>query len=244
MNDFNYSGDELQVFAFAKNWKAYWLNEVRPFIGEAILEVGAGIGSTARTLGAHQYKSWVCLEPDPKLCDKIRKEVSVGNLPDFLDIRMATTENLKSSDMFDTVLYIDVLEHIEDDSGELRRIAGNLIDGGKVIIVSPAHNFLYTDFDKKIGHYRRYSSDMLKSIVPSGMIIKKIHYLDSVGLLASLANKLFLKSGNPTHGQVQLWDRLMVKTSRILDPILGYRLGKSVICVLEKTTTNARELIS
>lgn len=237
MDDFEYSGSELSLFEYANNWKAYWSKQILPFVGDSVLEVGAGIGATAKTLGAHQYKSWVCLEPDLKLCDEIRKKINTGTLPGFIDIRAITTEKLDPDEKFDTILYIDVLEHIKDDRGELERVSNNLVDGGTVIIVSPAHNFLYSEFDSKIGHYRRYNSKMLRSIIPNGMRVIKMRYLDSVGLFASLANKLILKSANPTRKQILLWDRAMVTASRLIDPLLAYRAGKSIICVLEKTAT-------
>jgi hypothetical protein len=58
---------------------------------------------------------------------------------------------------------------------------------------------------------------------------KKLIYLDTVGLAASTANRLFLKSAMPSNSQIQTWDRLMVPLSRGIDPLLGYRVGKSVL---------------
>ena len=62
----------------------------------------------------------------------------------------------------------------------------------------------------------------------------RLHYLDSIGMLASLGNRLILKSSMPTRRQIALWDRLMVPISRLADPLLGHRLGKSVLGVWQR----------
>lgn len=62
-------------------------------------------------------------------------------------------------------------------------------------------------------------------------------YLDSVGLLASAANRIFLRSARPTLFQVRLWDRFFVRCSRLLDPLLGHSIGKSVLGVWRKPST-------
>lgn len=234
MEAFDYSGNELELFALAKNWKSYWSSEIRPFIGEVVLEVGAGIGANANTLRSNHYQSWVCLEPDKTMCEMMKHRITQGTLPNYLEIRSGTIKSLNDSEKFDTILYIDVLEHIENDRGELKEAADRLISKGKVIIVSPAHNFLYSEFDKNIGHFRRYDKKMMIATIPEEFQVLEISYLDSVGLLASLVNKLLLRTANPTHAQIQIWDRFMVTTSRVIDPLFGRRIGKSIICVLEK----------
>src|SRR6185503_3856669 len=125
---------------------------------------------------------------------------------------------------FDTILYIDVLEHIEDDRRELERAACRLKPGGRIIVLSPAHGWLYSPFDKAIGHCRRYTTTMLRELTPPALRIEKAFYLDSVGLLASSANRLLLKQSMPRPKQLKVWDKLMVPCSRLLDPITGHRL--------------------
>lgn len=232
--EFAYSGNELENFAAAVNWKAYWSNQIEPYLGQDVLEIGAGIGATAKTLNHRSYRSWLGLEPDKRMCAVIESELGQAALPQGYQIRNGTSLDLGAQEQFDTILYIDVLEHIEHDGEELERIAGHLKDNGHIIVLSPAHNFLFTDFDKKIGHYRRYDKRLLRAAVPMSLRIKKMHYLDSVGMLASLANKLILKSDTPKLAQIKLWDSLMVRASRWVDPLTGHQLGKSIVCILCK----------
>jgi len=237
---FAYSGNELELFAAAVHWKAYWSSQIEPYLGQQVLELGAGLGATARALNHRCYQRWVGLEPDDGMCAQLRKSMCEGGLPGCFELRHGTSRCLSSDERFDTILYIDVLEHIEQDRDELALVADHLTDGGHIVILAPAHNFLYSDFDNKVGHHRRYDKALLRAIVPHALRIKRMHYLDSVGMLASLANRWVLKAGTPTLAQVKLWDSGMVRASRWVDRLCGHRLGKSIVCILEKMSADER----
>jgi SAM-dependent methyltransferase len=231
--NYSYEGGELDVFTLATNWKAYWASRVERYVGSRVLEVGAGLGATARVLCKRQ-KKWMALEPDPALAQRMRDEVDAGRLPAICEVRVGTLEDLDASDVFDTILYIDVLEHIQDDRGELEHAAARLDQGGWIVVIAPAHQYLYTAFDKAIGHFRRYDRRMIISLNPSGLKLSRFEYLDSVGFLASLGNRLLLNSSSPSASQIKVWDRLMVPLSRCFDPLLRRRFGKSVLAVWSK----------
>lgn len=226
---FVYEGSELDLFAGAENWRRYWTSVIQPFLGSRILEVGAGIGSATRVLGRSGMQ-WVALEPDPTLARRIgdqKRELD-------LDVIVGTLSDVPVERRFDSILYIDVLEHVEDDTGEVDRASQFLDQGGRLIILGPAHQWLFTDFDASIGHFRRYSRRDLRALKPRGVTEVASGYLDSVGILASSANKLFLRSASPSRQQIQLWDRLMVPASRHLDRLARRSLGKSVFVVWQK----------
>ena len=232
MDNTNYIGDELEIFSHAHNWKNYWGSFVRPYLGARVLEVGAGLGGTTLLLNTDpKIEEWICLEPDPKLSIFIEKMKEKGELPTNSKVFTQTLDTYTPSVKFDSVLYIDVIEHIEDDKSELERAKKVLKNGGYLIIVVPAHQYLFSPFDKAIGHFRRYSRANLKSVIPEGFEIEKAIYLDSLGLMASLTNKLFLKQDYPTLPQVKFWDNYIVTTSKILDKITGHHLGKSVLLI-------------
>lgn len=234
MTQFDYSGTELGVFQHATNWKRYWAQAIGPYVGQEILDVGAGIGATALNLKYRTFRKWVELEPDASLVQEIELLRARGDIPDHIEVRNGSTSDLAAEEFFDTILYIDVLEHIEHDHLELVRVMEHVRPGGHIIVVSPAHNYLYTEFDRRIGHFRRYNAERLRQIAPESSSVEVCRYLDSVGMLASLANRLLLKSGTPTIAQIKAWDRLMVPVSTRLDRLLGYRLGKSILCVYKK----------
>jgi 2-polyprenyl-3-methyl-5-hydroxy-6-metoxy-1,4-benzoquinol methylase len=234
MKSFNYSGTELDVFSLAVNWKDYWASNVKKFLGNNVLEVGAGIGSNTKALSGNKECKWIALEPDSGFYCRMQDEQARGNLPGYISIQNGTIEKVSRKKLFDTILYIDVLEHIEDDILELSTAQSLLKVGGRIVIVAPAHNFLFTSFDKKIGHYRRYDKKMLSNVVPDNCSIEQLRYLDSVGLLASLANKLILNSDSPTEKQVLFWDRFLVKSSISLDRLIRFSFGKSIVCIIKK----------
>lgn len=235
-NEIHYVGDELDLFEHATNWKAYWGSRVRPYLGPRVLEVGAGHGGTTRALATGEHDVWDLVEPDPQLAARARGLAERGTLPGYCNVIVGTIEDVPAEPAYDAVLYIDVLEHLADDAAELKRAAARLRPGGHVIGISPAHQWLFTPFDQAIGHERRYSLRTWKALTPaSGLRPIVMDYLDSVGLLASLANKLLLNQSMPTAKQIKVWDKLMVPASRVLDPALRRRAGKSVVGVWRRT---------
>ncbi len=229
--EINYVGAELELFAAAVNWKAYVRACLGPRLGRNVLEVGAGQGGTTKLLCRGDEDSWVCLEPDPGLVQRLKSEIEAGRLPSVCRAVGGTIESLDAEARFDSILYMDVLEHMEDDGAELARAAARLLPGGHLIVLSPAHQWLYTPFDEAIGHYRRYTKATLKALAPPGLALLESRYLDAAGLLASLGNRLLLRSSMPTASQIALWDGGLVPISKRIDRLLFYSIGKSVLTI-------------
>jgi SAM-dependent methyltransferase len=227
MPERTYPGSELDIFAEAVNWKGYLRTMLAGYLRGSVLEVGAGTGATTRVLCGDIHGEWVCLEPDPALSGKAR-------VPPGINWICGSLADLPLSALFDCVLYVDVLEHIADDSAELRRASGHLRPGGAMVVVAPAHQRLYSPFDARIGHYRRYDKATIREAGPDGMALETLRYLDTAGLLVSAANRMLLRQSEPSLGQVLFWDRAVVPCSRVLDRLLRYRLGKSILAVWRK----------
>ena len=231
MSGFHYVGDELTLFAGAIRWKSYLRDRLASYVRGGVLEVGAGMGANTAALAGLAFDTWTCLEPDAALAARIRPpgsrhRVTVGTLPDV-------------EGTFDTILYLDVLEHIADDRGELARAGERLNAGGMLIVLAPAHAWLYTAFDEAIGHHRRYTRRTLRAIVPDGFEEVQVRYLDAVGMFASVGNRLLLRAAMPTARQIAVWDRCLVSCSRWIDPVTFGRIGKSVFGVWRRPPTPA-----
>jgi len=229
-----YEGKELELFAQARNWKTYWSNKIRPHLGKTVLEVGAGLGTNTPYLLGPQQERWLCLEPDGALTAQI--PATLANHPQcgIVKTRTGFLNHLPTDETFDTILYIDVLEHIEDDHGELRLALAHLAPKGKIVVLSPAYPSLYTDFDRVLGHYRRYTRKSMRDCTPAGSSLIEMYALDSFGLMATVANKLLLHQSMPTSKQILFWDRVLVPISLWTDPVIAYSLGKSLIGVWQK----------
>ncbi len=225
--DFRYVGTELTVFARALVWKRYLQRQIRPFLRGQVLEVGAGLGTTTAVLINDNCSEWLALEPDPELARQIQTlepvKVFIGTLAD-----------LPADEQFDAILYIDVLEHIENDSAELRFASERLAPGGHLVVLGPAHNFLFTEFDRHIGHFRRYNKGMLREIAPPELVFQRLRYLDSAGFFASLGNRFFLRQSTPGALQILFWDRVLVRISTVIDVLSGYMFGKSILGIWKK----------
>ena len=234
MADFKYAGSELDLFAAVHNWKTYWSNRIRPYVTGDVLEVGAGIGSNTPYLDSGDNGRWVCLEPDAGLVSQLTTNlVRSGNKRTYETIT-GTLQDLDSNLRFDTILYIDVLEHIEDDRAELANAASRLEVGGRIIVLSPAHQMLFTPFDAAIGHFRRYNRQMLRRISPPDLLLDRLFYLDSAGLALSGANLLLLRQSMPTTSQLRVWDKFVIPISRVLDRFLFNSVGKSIVGVWQR----------
>jgi len=237
-NEQSYEGTELELFKKAENWKGYLAHAMRPYLKGKVLEVGAGIGATTKAicsdLRLNQVLSWLCLDLDPKQMATIQQDIDQGKLPPYCTAQAGTLDGLVDDPMFDAILYIDVLEHIQDDRAQLVSAAAHLSRGGKLIVLAPAHGWLFTEFDRVVGHFRRYTSGSLVSLKPPDTNLVSCRYYDSVGMTASLANRLLLRQSVPTQAQISVWDRFMVPISRRIDPLFGHRIGKSILGVWEK----------
>jgi len=234
MQEIKYIGNELELFQHASVWKNYYGNFIKPYLTGKVLEVGAGIGSTTSTLCNGAQQKWLCLEPDPVLYEKLADKIQNKLLPPCCTTLKGTTQDLPDTEKFNAIIYIDVIEHIEKDSAELKRAYDLLEPGGWLVVLVPAHQFLYNEFDKAIGHYRRYNKEMLLNAAPSSLKLEKIRYLDSCGLVASLSNKYFLKQDYPTLKQIRFWNTVVVRVSKITDVIFNYGLGKTLVAVWNK----------
>jgi phospholipid N-methyltransferase len=235
MNEpYTYPGSELAFFEKAVNWKCYFASRVKPFLGKEVLEVGSGIGGTTQLLNNGTAKKWILLEPDKAMAISLERKIRDERKFQNCIIVNKTISELRCEEQYDTIIYIDVLEHIEDDVAEIKLATTCLQQGGHLIILSPAFHFLFSPFDKAIGHYRRYTTQTLKAVIPSNLALQQLEYLDSVGFFASLANKLLLQQNMPTEKQIMLWDNWMIPLSKWTDKLFFHSFGKSILGIWRK----------
>lgn len=230
-NKIEYIGDELDLFKEANNWKTYFSSKISKYISGDVLEVGAGIGVNTSYLSEKlpQINSWTWVEPDSVLCSQIFEANQKMRLSNQRIIN-GTIDSL-TNEKYDTIIYIDVLEHIEDSSLEIKKIKSHLRTNGTLIIIVPAYQCLYNEFDKSIGHFRRYSKGMITREIAGELRKKELFYLDSVSVFASIANKIFLKKTTPSISDVRFWDKVLVPISKITDLLCVYSFGKSLVGV-------------
>lgn len=229
-----YIGQELAIFAHALNWKKYYASLLQPYLGRRVVEVGAGIGATTKIICDGTQEEWICLEPDPVLRAEIDQRISDGKLPVCCRTQSGFVSDIPVERVTDTFIYIDVLEHILDDHSELQAAALRLSPGGHLIVLSPAFHFLYSPFDRSIGHHRRYNKKMFHALTPRDCKTEKLMYLDSIGMATSLVNRFILSQAVPTLGQILFWDQRIIPIAKKFDRLFGYRFGRSLLGIWKK----------
>lgn len=194
-----------------------------------VLEVGAGIGINLLDL-SRSAQRWTALEPDPNLFTQLQQTIQLHKLKN-IDAIHGTLDQIAEDRKFDNILYVDVLEHIQEDRTEIEKAASKLKSGGHLVILAPAHQQLFSEFDQSIGHYRRYDRQSLGALAPPSLQMIRMRYLDSMGALLSFSNRFFLHQAYPSLRQILFWDRVIIPISKILDGVLGYRFGKSILAI-------------
>ena len=120
-----YKGKELDLFAEVLIWKRYWKSAIQEFLGDHILEVGAGLGASIELFSDNSFSKWLGLEPDPDLVALLKERKGRGEFPQWCEFKQGTIRDLADNEQFDTILYVDVLEHIPDDGAEIGQAANH-----------------------------------------------------------------------------------------------------------------------
>lgn len=222
----DYQGREtLADLTIANNYNSHLIELIlnQTADGDRILDFGAGNGSFAariRDIGLEVFAA----ETDLLL----QKEIEGLGIPVLQDIDEAGIH-------FDLIYSLNVLEHIKGDVGALKLLGRNLTENGKLVIYVPALEVLYSKFDHKIGHYRRYSKKRLRvAAEKAGLEVEVLEFHDPVGFFAALAYRLLDNSGNVKPASIKIFDKLLYPLSRMLQPIFKHAFGKNLLLVATK----------
>jgi len=213
----------------ADNYAGWIFELIQPHLGGEVLEVGAGHGTFTDML-ARQAKRVVASDISERCVSRLRERFSAE---ESVEILHGSVDSAAAHGPFDSVILINVLEHVEDDDGALREICGRLLrPGGRVVLWVPAFSLLYSDFDRRIGHYRRYRRPGLRTqLSDAGYEVLDVRYVNVVGAVAWLVLARFLRR-TPTNGTpVKVFDRYFVPVLKRLERRWRPPFGQSVLAV-------------
>ena len=228
-----YAADDLETMSEARNYQAHVFDLVRPFVGAAVLEVGCGIGTMTSQLLDHAERV-VCIEPNLNCATRAR-ETLAGI--DRVAIRVCHLEECSRAELqeqrFDTVVCVNVLEHIEDDVRALGLFRDVVADiGGRVLIFVPAIQRIYGPHDAALGHHRRYSKQTLRAAFgAAGLDVVAMRYTNPIGLLGWMYNLYVTGNTEHTTGQVRLFDRFVAPWALPLERVFVPPIGLSLFAV-------------
>lgn len=230
-NGRSYFGTDLEVMSFAINYQRWIFAEFLPYIKGSVAEVGAGMGNVSKLILDSNIKSLTAFEPSVNMYPLLEKAFKT-------DMRAKAVNDLLciagGAESFDSVLYVNVLEHIEDDACELACAHTALTSGGYLMIFVPALPWLYSEFDRQLGHFRRYTKNSLLALVQrSGFSVVKVCCFDMAGIIPWFINFTLLKNTMSSHA-VSLYDRLVVPVMRVVEKWAPPFIGKNILLVARK----------
>lgn len=223
-----YVGDDvLKSLEQAQNYNKALVKKIQnELLGPIVLDFGAGSGTFARSLRT-ATRQIHCVEADSGYVHALKEE----GFP-------ATTSVTDYTEGFFTGAYtLNVLEHIEDDRLALTDVAKTMKVGGNLVVFVPAHPILYSSFDRRIGHFRRYSKDnLLRALEGSGFSIVKWEFFDSVGFFVALLYRVIDRGdGRLSPVAVRFFDTAMVPLSLLFDKLFSRFFGKNLFVVAMKS---------
>tara|TARA_B100002051_G_C16574294_1_gene554244 strand:- start:254 stop:937 length:684 start_codon:yes stop_codon:yes gene_type:complete len=224
-----YPKTATERFDKANIWIKYIIFQIKKYIKGNTIEIGAGCGSFSREFSKENLDKITLTDADQEniiqlknnFLNKKNTVISQKNLDQF-------------NETFDTIIYFNVLEHIEKDDNEIKLSLSKLNKGGHLIILVPAHQRLYSNLDKAVGHFRRYDKSYFKKKFDGSEVVC-LKYLDTLGYFLYFLNKLVFKQEvYPTKVKIFIWDKIFTPMTVFVDFILGYNFGKNILCVYKK----------
>ena len=237
---FAYPGRELEAMDGASNYHRWILGIFKPFLGQHLVEVGAGLGSFSQLiLAQHCCQTLSLVEPSKDMYEELvanaRRLSTTTQIDTYHGTFPEAAPLIKSKEAPDSIIYVNVLEHIAEDEVELETIQSTLAEGGRAFLFVPALPWLYGAFDERVGHLRRYKKQELEEkLRRTGFKTIVSTYFDLPGIAPWWLKYCLLKSASMEPGGVRLYDRFIVPAARRIESFISPPLGKNVIVVAEK----------
>lgn len=231
---------DLDVMGSAEEYYRWIFAEIEPSIGERVLEVGSGRGTLTRLLLAANLEQLVATDFDeallPGLEDICRAHPGAEVM--HLDLErpaQATLQRIRAA-RIDSVVMVNVLEHISDDVRCLEELAATLQEGGRIVVFCPAFQWLFTPLDESYGHYRRYNKqDMIALGHRTKLDVGEMHYVNMPGFFAWLLLYKLLRGRRLRTGSVSIFNA-MVPLVRRIEARVRPPFGSSILAVFTKSS--------
>jgi SAM-dependent methyltransferase len=229
-----YGGEDLAVLAAAHNYYNWIADLIQPYLFGHVIEYGAGLGAVSKRLLPYAQRLEL-VEPEPHLAEQLRD--MFGQEP-RVDVFIGTLERhieIAASSSADTVVLVNVLEHIADDHRAVEELVRLLRPNGRLIIFVPALPWLMSDLDRVHGHFRRYYRRRLADLVTDNdCVIDRLHYFDFAGILPWWLVNTIGRRVDFNLRAVRLFDRVVVPLARRFEKLFLPPIGKNLLLVASK----------
>jgi SAM-dependent methyltransferase len=231
--EFEYSGTELDSMVHASNYYRMILDRFAPYLGRRIVEVGAGIGTFSTHLVEASGRGEVTLiEPDRANAERLRERFrgAAG-----VRVHHGTLDSAGEAAGADSIVLVNVLEHIEDDRALLHAAWKRLAPGGYLLLFLPALPALFGTLDEAFGHFRRYTrAELREKLRAAGFTIELLRYTNFVGVLSWFVAGRVLRKRTLSPGDVRLYDRWVVPWMSRVERVWSPPGGQNLIAVARK----------
>jgi SAM-dependent methyltransferase len=224
--------ETLEIMAAAPRYNIWQYRRIARFLGRRVCEIGSGIGNMSALLTHDRPELLLLTDPDPYY-RKLLEQKFLGH--PGLRVEALTLPDAGAAGRFgvlglDTVVALNVIEHIEEDIAAMRSMRDMLAPGGKAIVLVPALPFLYGTLDKELGHARRYSRRELGAhMEEAGLRVERLFYFNVAGIAGWFVNARLRKVPRIPLDQLRFFDA-MVPVLRLEDAF-PLPFGQSLVAV-------------
>ncbi|WP_336516302.1 class I SAM-dependent methyltransferase [Pollutibacter soli] len=230
--------DTLQSFSRAYRFNQWMFDQIAPWAKGSVFEAGSGIGNISKLFiekGFRMVLSDIMSDYLTRLKRTFADEPNVDAVVE-LDLSLPQLHHQALAGRFDTVIALNVIEHIENDVQAVKNCNALLIKGGRLIMLVPAFQSLYNSFDKDLQHYRRYTKKTVTELLESnGYKVVHTQYFNFGGLIGWYISGSILRNKKIPRGQLRIFEKL-VPLFRVIDKLIFSSAGVSVIAVAEKVS--------
>ncbi len=228
----------LDVIAESHKFNNWMYETIKPYCTGNVLEIGSGIGNISQFFVDDKFQITLT-DIRENYCDRLRqkfKNNTYVNAIQNMDLVADDFEQKYASSLnsYQTVFALNVVEHINDDNLAIANAKKLLKQGGNLIILVPAYQALYNQFDKSLEHYRRYNKTSLNTLFTNNKLaITRSQYFNCAGILGWYVSGKLQKNDSIPAGQMKLYNAL-VPIFKLVDKVLFNTVGLSVITVAQK----------
>ena len=230
------AAEELENLANADRFFGWITDELAPHLGQRILEVGAGIGTIATKMAQRKGSAEItAIEPAQNVFERLAD--TVAGVPNVTALQLTSQElAAQRPQQFDSIVYVNVLEHILDDAAEMRTAFELVGPGGSLGVFVPALSRLYGSLDYKSGHFRRYDKARLRDVITAaGFEIVDLRYMEVAGVVPYWLMYRVLDRQSLSSGSSGVFDRVVVPVSKFAQRLVpSPPFGKNLIAIARR----------